>query len=165
MIPAGDLPLTTRLGEGATHDPEMNISSRQSTSSQELNHESTIHRGIEMEKEHDSVGTPTSDSTIVPVQTHDPTYEISFDGLDDPLNPRGFSNARKWSIVLICSSTSLAVTCTSSLFVMTYPQIELEFGISNIVATLGVSLFVAGLGISPMLLGPLSEVRSCVVYP
>ena len=59
--------------------------------------------------------------------------------------------------VLVCSSTSLAVTCTSSLYAMIYAQIEPEFGVSNIVATLGVSLFVAGLGLSPMILGPMSE--------
>lgn len=140
------------------YDQEPKLSARGSRSSQELNHDSSLQQGTDVEKQDDSVDTPSSGSTLAPTQTHDPAYEVSFDGLEDPMNPRGFSKAKKWTIVLICSSTSLAVTCTSSLFVMTYGQIEAEFGISNIVATLGVSLFVAGLGLSPMLLGPMSEV-------
>ena len=70
---------------------------------------------------------------------------------------RNYTKARRWMFVLACSSTSLAVTCTSSLYAMIYDQIEPEFSVSNIVATLGVSLFVAGLGLSPMILGPMSE--------
>jgi hypothetical protein len=98
------------------------------------------------------------DNGLAPIPTHDPEYEVSFEGLHDPLNPRGFGKAKKWAIVLICSATSLCVTCTSSLYVMTYSQITKEFNVSNIVATLGLSLFVVGLGLSPMVLSPLSEV-------
>ena len=95
---------------------------------------------------------------LAPAPTHDPAYEVSFEGMQDPYNPRRYSTGRKWFIVLVCSATSVCVTCTSSLYVMTYGQIQPAFGVSEIVATLGLSLFVAGLGISPMLLGPWSEV-------
>ena len=99
------------------------------------------------------------ENALAPAPTHDPAYEVSFDGLSDPINPRGrYSNGQKWLFVLLCSSTSLCVTCASSLYTMTYEQLEEEFGCSEIVATLGLSLFVAGLGLGPMLLAPLSEV-------
>lgn len=51
-------------------------------------------------------------------------------------------------------------TCTSSLYTSTYGQLIPEFGSSRLVCTLGLSLFVAGLGTGPMILSPLSEVRS-----
>ena len=41
-------------------------------------------------------------------------------------------------------------TCTSSLYTSTYDQIEVEYGVSEIVVTLGLSLFVIGLGVGPM---------------
>ena len=101
------------------------------------------------------------DNALASAPTHDPAYEVSFDGLSDPINPRGrYTKWQKWLFVLLCSSTSLCVTCASSLYTMTYEQLEDEFGCSEIVATLGLSLFVAGLGLGPMLLAPLSEV-SC----
>lgn len=84
-------------------------------------------------------------------------YEVSWDGDQDPMNPKRMSKARKWLIVLILSACSSCVTCASSLYTSTYAQIEDEFQISRIVATLGLSIFVVGLGLSPMMLGPLSE--------
>ena len=84
-------------------------------------------------------------------------YEVQWDGERDPLNPRNFSNGRKWVIVLILSAGSTCVTCTSSMYTSTYSQITSEFHVSRVVATLGLSLFVMGLGIGPMFLAPLSE--------
>ena len=87
-------------------------------------------------------------------------FEVKWDGEDDPMNPRSMNRVRKWIIVVIVSTSSLCVTCTSSLYTSTYGQITEEFHCSQIVATLGLSLFVMGLGIGPMLLGPLSEVNT-----
>ncbi|KAH3913841.1 hypothetical protein HBI56_057150 [Parastagonospora nodorum] len=84
-------------------------------------------------------------------------YTVTWDGDADPENPRSMSKLRRWCIVLICSSSSLCVTCTSSLYTSTYSQLEPEFGSSRLVCTLGLSLFVAGLGTGPMVLSPLSE--------
>ena len=82
---------------------------------------------------------------------------VDWDGDDDPMNPRNMHAARKWLITVAIALCSMCVTCTSSLYTMTYDQMNEEFGSSRIVATLGLSLFVIGLGLSPMALGPLSE--------
>ena len=37
------------------------------------------------------------------------TIEVTWDGEDDPMNPRSMGKARKWLIVLIISGTSLCV--------------------------------------------------------
>ncbi|CAO2647530.1 Nn.00g084520.m01.CDS01 [Neocucurbitaria sp. VM-36] len=84
-------------------------------------------------------------------------YLVTWDGDADPLNPRSMTSLRRWTIVLICSASSLCVTCTSSLYTSTYSQLKPEFGTSRLVCTLGLSLFVMGLGTGPMILSPLSE--------
>jgi multidrug resistance protein len=73
------------------------------------------------------------------------------------MNPRNMHPARKWLVTFTMAFCSMCVTCTSSLYTLTYTQMNKEFGSSRIVATLGLSLFVFGLGLSPMVLGPLSE--------
>lgn len=101
-------------------------------------------------------GETTSEKPGLQGQTeHD--FEVSWNGDQDPMNPKCMSKPRKWLIVLILSTSSTCVTCASSLYTSTYAQLEEEFHCSRIVVTLGLSIFVAGLGIGPMLLGPLSE--------
>lgn len=88
-----------------------------------------------------------------------PSFQVEFSGDEDPRSPKSLSTLRKWIIVLIVSSTSLCVACTSSLYTGTYAQVMEEFGSNPTVTTLGLSMFVVGLGLSPMVLAPLSEVR------
>jgi multidrug resistance protein len=76
---------------------------------------------------------------------------------NDPLCPRNFNKLRRWLIVVICSTGSLCVTCTSSMYTVTYEQLTKEFNCSRIVATLGLSFFIWGLGVGPLFLSPLSE--------
>ncbi|KAL4896269.1 major facilitator superfamily domain-containing protein [Aspergillus ambiguus] len=75
----------------------------------------------------------------------------------DPLCPRNFHTLRRWLIVVICSTGSLCVTCTSSMYTVTYDQLTQAFDCSRIVATLGLSFFIWGLGVGPLFLSPLSE--------
>ena len=75
----------------------------------------------------------------------------------DPEDPRSMSKAQKWLIVLIGSTASLCVTCTSSLYTLTYDQLRREFGVSEEVCTLGLSLYTIALGIGPLFTSPLSE--------
>ncbi|KAF2735896.1 MFS general substrate transporter [Polyplosphaeria fusca] len=84
-------------------------------------------------------------------------YLVSWDGDADPMNPRSMSLLRRWFIVIILASSSVCVTCTSSLYAITYSQLIPEFHQSRLICTLGLSMFVAGLGTGPMLLSPLSE--------
>ncbi|KAI1320062.1 major facilitator superfamily domain-containing protein [Xylariaceae sp. FL0255] len=86
-------------------------------------------------------------------------FEVSFDGDNDPFNPRGMSHVRKWIIVAIVSLGSVCVTCTSSIYTATYDQMNAEFHISDLLATGGLSLFVLGIALGPLFLGPLSEYR------
>ncbi|THW30071.1 MFS general substrate transporter [Aureobasidium pullulans] len=95
--------------------------------------------------------------TAVGEDTNEKEFEVTWDGDEDPMNPRSMAHARKWVIIIILSASSLCVTCASAMYTSTYAQLEKEFHCSRIVATLGLSLFVIGLGLGPMVMSPLSE--------
>lgn len=84
-------------------------------------------------------------------------FEVTFDGEQDPFNPKNRPTLRKWLIVIIVASSSLCVTFASALYTSTYRQLEKDFHVSQEVATLGLTTFVCGLGLGPMFLSPLSE--------
>lgn len=48
------------------------------------------------------------------------SFVVGYDGPNDPMNPKNMSPARKWLIVLTIALGSLCVTCTSSLYTITY---------------------------------------------
>ncbi|KAE8379895.1 major facilitator superfamily domain-containing protein [Aspergillus bertholletiae] len=83
---------------------------------------------------------------------------------DDPDHPFKRSLPARWLTVITVSLCSLCVACTSSIYTTTYGQILKEFHCSQEIATLGLSLFVFGMGLGPLVLGPLSEVRSFFLY-
>ncbi|KID72018.1 Major facilitator superfamily multidrug transporter mdrA [Metarhizium brunneum] len=76
---------------------------------------------------------------------------------NDPRNPMGFSDAKKWFITVTVAVATLAVSLVSSAYTGGMKQIIIEFGASQEVATLGVSLFVLGFAVGPLLWAPLSE--------
>ncbi|OAQ58706.1 multidrug resistance protein [Pochonia chlamydosporia 170] len=76
---------------------------------------------------------------------------------NDPRNPMGFSNTKKWFITITVAIATLAVSLVSSAYTGGIKQIIMQFHISQEVATLGVSLFVLGFAIGPLLWAPLSE--------
>ncbi|KIX10692.1 uncharacterized protein Z518_01776 [Rhinocladiella mackenziei CBS 650.93] len=72
---------------------------------------------------------------------------------------RTFSALRKWFYVAVVAMGSLLVTCTSSLYTMTYDQLMDEFGCSLEICNLGLSLYMIGLALGPLLFSPMSEVE------
>lgn len=101
---------------------------------------------------HVSLETPSGGRSSVSIKEKQVEFE---EELRD--NPLSWPEWKKWSILLIVSACSLAVTCTSSVVTTAYSGLEKDFGISHEVAILGLSLFVAGLGTGPLLLAPFSE--------
>ncbi|KAF2009630.1 MFS general substrate transporter [Aaosphaeria arxii CBS 175.79] len=107
--------------------------------------------------QHERPNKSTGSTAAAPAAADGDPFLVTWDGDSDPMNPRSMPKWRRWIVVLILSGSSLCVTCTSSLYTITYGQLITEFQTSRIVCTLGLSLFVAGLGTGPMLLAPLSE--------
>lgn len=48
------------------------------------------------------------------------TFEVGWDGPDDPMNPKNMPTFKKWLVVVALAFGSLCVTCTSSLYTITY---------------------------------------------
>ena len=76
---------------------------------------------------------------------------------NDPRNPMGFSQTKKWSITILEAFATLAVAFVSSAYTGGIGQIIQTFHVSDEVVTLGLSLFVLGFAIGPLLWAPLSE--------
>ena len=74
----------------------------------------------------------------------------------DPRNPMNFPPIRKWSITLLVSFVTLAVSLVSSAFSGGMRQIMEDFGAAQEIVILGVSLFVLGFAIGPLIWAPLS---------
>ncbi|MCJ1360589.1 MAG: MFS siderochrome iron transporter 1 [Icmadophila ericetorum] len=88
--------------------------------------------------------------------TEDDPYIVEFIP-NDPRNPMGFGQVKKWSITLLVAFATLAVAFVSSAYTGGIEQIIEQFGASDEIVTLGVSLFVLGFAIGPLLWAPLSE--------
>lgn len=76
---------------------------------------------------------------------------------NDPRNPMGFSQIKKWAITILVAFATLAVAFASAAYSGPVKQIIEEFHSSEEVATLGITLFVLGFAIGPLLWAPLSE--------
>ncbi|CAG8898642.1 unnamed protein product [Penicillium egyptiacum] len=76
----------------------------------------------------------------------------------DPRNPMNFRPIKKWSITLLVSFVTLAVSLVSSAFSGGMSQIMEDFGAAQEIVILGVSLFVLGFAIGPLIWAPLSEI-------
>ncbi|KAJ9630312.1 hypothetical protein H2204_008530 [Knufia peltigerae] len=99
----------------------------------------------------------TIDDVLAARRTPSDAYEVRWDGKSDPLSPRNMSGPRKWLITMILSSSAFLVTCTSSIYTITYEQLIREFHTTREIATLGLTSFVLGLAMGPMFLAPMSE--------
>ncbi|PRP74120.1 hypothetical protein PROFUN_06445 [Planoprotostelium fungivorum] len=82
---------------------------------------------------------------------------VTWDGSNDPNNPKNFALWYKWIITIIISIGQVCVYCASSIISTTNHQVEAEFGVGAEAATVGVTTFMFGLGFGPMLMSPLSE--------
>lgn len=88
--------------------------------------------------------------------TEEDPYAVSWIP-NDPRNPMNFSALKKWSITVIASSITLAVSLVSSAYSGGMSRIVTDFGADQEVVILGISLFVLGFAFGPLLWSPLSE--------
>lgn len=89
---------------------------------------------------------------------------VTWDGPDDPKNPKNWSMRRKWAATFIVSSFTLVSPISSSMISPALYSISDEFHITqNVEASLTLSIFVLAYAIGPLFLGPLSEIYGRVV--
>ncbi|KAK0510101.1 hypothetical protein JMJ35_007495 [Cladonia borealis] len=84
---------------------------------------------------------------------------VSWDGPEDPENPKNWSFKRKWAATIVVSSFTFISPVSSSMVAPALSTIAAEFGITNEVESqLVLSIFVLAYAIGPLFLGPLSEI-------
>jgi multidrug resistance protein len=88
--------------------------------------------------------------------TEDDPYLVEFIP-NDPRNPMGFPQWKKWSIMFMVALAALAVAFVSTAYSGSIVQVVEAFHCSTEVATLGVAVFVLGFAIGPLFWAPMSE--------
>ncbi|MCJ1274476.1 hypothetical protein MMC21_002272 [Puttea exsequens] len=89
---------------------------------------------------------------------------ISWEGPEDPANPKNWSFNKKWAATIVVSSFTFISPVSSSMVAPALGSIAKDFGITNEVESqLVLSIFVLAYAIGPLFLGPLSEIYGRVI--
>ncbi|MCJ1312107.1 hypothetical protein MMC25_005781 [Agyrium rufum] len=89
---------------------------------------------------------------------------VSWEGPDDPEDPKNWKRSRKWAATVVVSSFTFISPVSSSLIAPATEAIAKDFGITNAVETqLVLSVFVLAYALGPLLLGPMSEIYGRVI--
>ncbi|KAF2664869.1 MFS general substrate transporter [Microthyrium microscopicum] len=86
-------------------------------------------------------------------------YLVSWEGPDDPKNPRNWTFGRKWAAVFVVSSFTFISPVSSSIVAPALPKLSADLGIkSEFESQMVLSIFILSYAIGPLIFGPLSEV-------
>ncbi|GES63082.1 MFS general substrate transporter [Aspergillus terreus] len=89
---------------------------------------------------------------------------VTWNGPDDPENPKNWSTKKKWAAVLTISSFTFISPVTSSMVAPALQAIREDFHITDeVVSQLTLSIFVLAYAVGPLFLGPLSEIYGRVI--
>ncbi|KAF2769989.1 MFS general substrate transporter [Teratosphaeria nubilosa] len=83
---------------------------------------------------------------------------VSWEGSDDPENPKNWKNSRKWAAVLVVSSFTFISPVSSSMVAPAFDAMDRDLGINDtVVSQMILSIFILAYAVGPLFLGPLSE--------
>ncbi|KAI5805392.1 major facilitator superfamily domain-containing protein [Peziza echinospora] len=83
---------------------------------------------------------------------------VTWDGPDDPQNPRNFPDGKKWGITMVISLYTFVTPFASSVVAPAAMVYGREFGITNsTILSMSVSIFLLGFAVGPLFFAPLSE--------
>lgn len=83
---------------------------------------------------------------------------VTWDGPNDPANPRNFPNSLKWKVTMITSMYTFITPFASSIAAPAALAYNKEFGVTDAtISSMTVSIFLLGFAIGPLFFAPLSE--------
>ncbi|KAJ5351251.1 hypothetical protein N7452_000225 [Penicillium brevicompactum] len=89
---------------------------------------------------------------------HDPKL-VTWDGDDDPENPKNWSMKKKWAATITVSLFTFISPVSSSMVAPALSSLAAEFNVTDeVVSQLMLSIFVLAYAVGPLFLGPLSEI-------
>ncbi|KAB8228158.1 putative phenol monooxygenase [Aspergillus alliaceus] len=90
--------------------------------------------------------------------------DVSWNGPDDPDNPKNWPTRKKWGAVLIVSCFTFISPVMSSMVAPALQTMKSDFNIQDeVVSQLMLSIFVLAYAFGPLFLGPLSEIYGRVI--
>ncbi|KAJ7887076.1 MFS general substrate transporter [Mycena olivaceomarginata] len=91
---------------------------------------------------------------------------VSWDGPEDPENPRNWSNHRRWTVTVVVSFFTFISPVASSISSPSLSAISADLGIQpgSILENMTLSIFVLAYAIGPLFWGPLSELVSNIWF-
>jgi len=151
--------------EGEEEEEQLESQGSQQTSDSELKEKeeeaepvSEIRDGIPDERDRDlEEGRPKLDKKTTTRSIKDPNL-VTWDGPDDPTNPKNWGIGRKWAATIVVSSFTFISPVSSSMVAPALTTIASQFGIHDSAEEqLVLSIFILGYAIGPLFLGPMSE--------
>ncbi|KAL4865826.1 hypothetical protein BDV12DRAFT_145095 [Aspergillus spectabilis] len=135
------------------------------------NAELQVRNGIVTEKDHDLEANrqgPTADleksRTARSGQSRQDPKLVTWNGPDDPDNPKNWPMRKKWLIVLMVSSFTFISPVSSSMVAPALTTLAKDLHITDAVESqLTLSVFVLAYAVGPLFLGPLSEIYGRVI--
>ncbi|KAF2664029.1 synaptic vesicle transporter [Microthyrium microscopicum] len=102
-------------------------------------------------------------SNLQPEPSKDP-FLVTWDGPNDPLNPKNWSGKRKWAATFVVSSFTFISPVSSSMVAPAMQAMKADLHLdSDFLASMILSIFVLAYAVGPLFLGPLSEVYGRVI--
>ncbi|KAJ5999425.1 MFS multidrug transporter [Penicillium sp. IBT 35674x] len=141
------VPYTNSTPSEDRGDPEGNPEFLNGTSRQDVDLERGPNAGQVLEK------SKTGRSTLANSKL------VTWDGPDDPANPKNWSTLKKWMAVVMVSLFTFISPVSSSMVAPALDALAADLHISStILLQLTMSIFILAYAVGPLFLGPLSEV-------
>ncbi|MCJ1404435.1 hypothetical protein MMC11_007660 [Xylographa trunciseda] len=138
-------------------DSEDTLNENEKDSEDPLEQKGDVSKGIGNEQDLEAGGTQL-EKKKTSRSVKDPNL-VTWDGPDDPENPKNWTRKRKWLATLVVSSFTFISPVSSSMVAPAIASISAEFFITNEVEQqLVLSVFVLAYAVGPLFLGPLSEI-------
>ncbi|KAE8146764.1 FAD binding domain-containing protein [Aspergillus avenaceus] len=131
--------------------------------------EMRFHSGYEMDDVYKIYGVDPAQGALAVIRPDGyvgviAALDDTWDGPNDPDNPKNWPQKRKWSTVLLVSCFTFMSPVMSSMIAPALQAMKSDFGIqSEVVSQLMLSIFVLAYAVGPLVLGPLSEIYGRVI--
>ncbi|KAL4817763.1 major facilitator superfamily domain-containing protein [Aspergillus spinulosporus] len=152
------------------HGEDDHDSSREENDEKGANPEVEVDNGIVTEKDRDLEANRQGltaeiekSRTVRSVQPSDPKL-VTWNGPDDPENPKNWPMKKKWAIVVTVSCFTFISPVSSSMVAPALTNLARDLGITDAIESqLTLSIFVLAYAFGPLFLGPLSEIYGRVI--
>ncbi|SPO04996.1 related to multidrug resistant protein [Cephalotrichum gorgonifer] len=115
-------------------------------------------------EESESSSTTKVTTSDTPQKPLDDVNIVTWDGPNDPMNPKNWPKSKKWTATVLVSFFAFISPFASTMLAPALPTLEKEFNITSATESyLLMSIFLLAYAVGPFILGPLSEIYGRVI--